>query len=299
MSKPNAAKRKRREKARIAAARANVSHYDDGDESGNGNDRNVSAPSAARATTVSTATTADAFDRWLTSLWTMRIASVTLAIAVCVAVLFAFLLNAKERTLQVYESAPICASESTANCVILLDATISGKTETGGKTPHQYFLTLAGPVPASGQIAILRYPVWDGMNVGDTVTATVWNGEVVRIADGAIVGNTSSAPSIQTATFAALLASAIVWVVTFALFAVRVFEAGRGRALGWSRALIPVNPAMGVSVFVFPFGSIAGAGNGSTPEAVLIGVGGSALAGSYFVVNWIWIRKRHFSAEVA
>lgn len=281
MSKSNAAKRKR-QRARVrTTAYATVPH------STAGKDRDVPAPPS---------TTADAFDQWLTSLWTLRIASVTLAIAVCLAVLFAFLLNGTEHAQQAYDRAQICTGESTANCVILLDATISGKSESGEKNPR-LFLTLAGPAPASGQITLLTEPVWNGMNVGDGVTATVWNDQVVHITDGAISANTSSTPSITTATLAALFASSVAWVVAFALFAARVFEAGRGHALGWSRALIPVNPAAGLSVFLFPFGSLGGAADGSTLASVLGGVGLSVVAGSYFVVNWI--RKRRSRAGQA
>ena len=281
MSKSNAAKRKKQARAR-AAARVNVPR------STTGGTRSV----PARAVT-----TADAFDQWLTSLWTLRIACVTLAFALCVAALFAFLLNGREHAQHTYESAQVCMAESTGDCVILLDATITGKTKTGGKSPPQYLITLDGPAPASGQITMLEAPIWDGMNIGDSVTASVWSGQVVRVTDGAISGDTSEAPSIQTATVEAIFASSIAWVVTAALFAVRVFEAGRGRALGWSRVLIPVNLPAGLSVFLFPFGSLAGATSGSSIlVAVLGGVGLSALAGSYFVVNWF--RKRHERVEV-
>jgi hypothetical protein len=274
MSKSNAAKRKRQQARARANAHPTVSR------STAGNDRDVPAPPS---------TTADAFDQWLISLWTLRIASVTLALAVCVAVFFAFALNSMERAQQVYDRAQVCTAVSAVNCVDLLDATISGKSETGGKN-SQYFLTLAGPVPASGQFAIPMIPVWDGMDVGDNVTATVWNGQVVQITDGAISGNTSMAPSLATAAFVALFVSSVAWVIAFALFAARVLAAARGHAPGWTRALIPVNPAAALSVFVFPVGSLAGNTNGSILTSALAGVGLSAVAGSYFVVNWI--RKR-------
>jgi hypothetical protein len=245
------------------------------------------------------ATVADGFDRWLTSLGTLRLAGVLLGIAVCVAALFGVLLDGRERAQHAYESAQVCTAGSagsvgsagaTGDCVVLLDATISGKSVTGGKGPHEYLLTLDGPDPVSGQFTVLKEPAWDGMDVGDGVVATVWKGQVVRIADGSIAVDTSLAPSVQSAIFVALLASSVAWIVAFGLFAVRIFEAGRGRALGWSRVLVPVDLVAALSVFVFPFGSIAGSTGGSALAAVLGGVGCSALAGGYFVVDWI--RKR-------
>jgi hypothetical protein len=275
MSKSNAAERKRQQ------ARARAKAHATAPRSTVGKDREVPVPPST--------TTADAFDRWLTSLWTLRIASVTLGLAVCVAVLFAFVLNGEERAQQVYDSAPVCAAGATADCVDLFDATISGKTDTGGKN-SEYYLTLAGTAPASGQFSIPMVRAWDGMNVGDNVTATVWNGQVVQITDGSISADTDMAPSMTTAVFVALFVSSVAWVVAFALFGARVLAAARGHALGWTRALIPVNPVAALSVFLFPIGALGGSTNGSILISALGGAGLSAAAGSYFVVNWI--RKR-------
>ena len=276
MSKSKTAKRRKRAKVR-AAARASVPR-----PGTTVIEHNVPAPPAS---------TADAFDQWLISLWTLRIGSVTLALALCAAAFFAFVFNDRERVQQAYDRAQACTAGVSTNCLTSLDATISGKSESGGgKIPRQYHLALEGSAPASGQFTLTKEPAWDGMNIGDNVTATVWNDEVVHITDGPISADTTLTPSIQTATDAALLASSIAWVVAFALFTVRVAAARRGHARGWSRALIPLNPVVGASVFLFPFGSTLSAASGSALVAVLSGVGVSVVAGSYFVVNWV--RKR-------
>lgn len=273
MTKSGAAKRRRNQKARAASlagtdpvrARADKHTHD--------------VPAQPKPTTA-----ADALDRFLTTkAGTLRLTGALTAAAVCVAVLFVTRWAGAERQQQAYERAPACAADATTDCTAEIHTTISAKSQTIGTRYSSYYLTL----DAFGQVAIPQASVWADMDVGDGVTATMWNGQVVKLTDGTVSSLTSAAPLQRTTFYVALIDSSVDWVVVFALFAIRVFEVGRGREPGWSRALIPVNIVAGLSLPAFLIGSFVGAVVGSALSVVLCGIGASVVAGSYFIFNWI------------
>ena len=234
---------------------------------------------------------ADSIDQWVISKWRLRITGLLLVISLGLVALFGFLFVGKENGQSAFEHAPVCAAGSTSGCVIRVDTRISRRSQSSGQSAHQYYLTLAGPAPAYGRITMSGAGAWDLMYTGDEVTATVWNGQIVSLTDRRTTGETASAPSLQTAVFAALFASAVVWAAAFVLLDVRILEAARGRAHGWSRVLIPLVPGACVALALFPLGSLAAVKSGSALVTVLAGAALTVLAGSYFVVNWARRRR--------
>jgi hypothetical protein len=227
------------------------------------------------------------FDEWIAELWTLRWTAVALMAAVCVAVSFGALLHVKQREQQAFDNAPICALATDRNCTLEYAATVQDKGSTSGKMPT-YYLDLAGPQPADGTIDLPREnALWDSAASGDTVTAIVWNGAVVSVIDGTVVGDTAAAPALQTTIFVALFASSVFWVLASAMFFLRMLQMDRGILASWSRVLVPLNLVAMAGIFLFPLGALPGSQWESALGVVLTGLALTAFGAIIVVVTWL------------
>lgn len=239
-------------------------------------------------------TAAEKFDAWLTRTWTGRRTTIALVLAICATAALAIALLVNEHKQDLFDNAPYCLSATETNCEQVLTAAIQDKGGTGGvgsKPPPIYYLDLTGPQPADGRFDLPEESaLWDSAESGDTVTAYVWNGAVVRILDGSAAGDTDNAPVVGITLNAALLASAGVCSLAFAVLLIRIVHVGRGDKDGWSRKLVPFNPIALAAVFLFPIGTMAGSQFESIPISLLCGAGFTSIAAIYILVNWLRTR---------
>lgn len=129
--------------------------------------------------------------------------------------------------------------------------------------------------------------LWDGAATGDSVTAIVWNGAVMRIVDGGEEGDTDNAPTVGITRLAALLSSAGVCSLAFAMLLMRVFQARHADAYGWSTMLVPFNPVALSAAILFPIGAVVGSQFESITVSLLCGAGLASFAAIYVLVNWL------------
>ena len=235
----------------------------------------------------------DDFDAWLTGTWTVRRAGVALVLAICAtaALAIALLVNLHEQDL--FDNAPYCLSATETNCEQVLTATIQdrGEIRGGSKSAPVYYLDLTGPQPADGRFDLPEESdLWGGAASGDTVTAYAWHGAVVRILDGSVAGDTDNAPAVGITRLAALLASAGVCSLAFAILLIRIVQVSHGHKHGWSRKLVPFNFFAMCAALFFPVGAIVGSQFESIPISLLGGAGLTSIAAIYVLV--IWLRTR-------
>lgn len=228
------------------------------------------------------------FDNWVTAIWTLRWTLVAVGISICGTVILAFVLGAVERDARAYANAPVCAAGASVGCQMEIPVTIQDHGEGGSSRDPIYYLDLSGAAPADGQIDLPgQTTLWYSATAGDSATAIVWNGAVVRIEDDGIEGDTIQAPGIHVVLVQGLLISGVVWIITSVLFAARIAAWSQSVDSGWARALPPLQMPAFLATIFFPFGALIGQTHESLNESVATGGGLTAFAAVWVAVSWL------------
>jgi hypothetical protein len=226
------------------------------------------------------------FDAWMTDTFTLRWTVLVTLATVCAAVVLALVLGAENRDLQAFENAPICAAGRSVGCQAEIPVTIEDRGQYGSSKDPTYYVDVSGAAPADGRIELPgQSALWNAATAGDSATAIVWNGVVVRIEDNGVDGDTSEAVGVRTVLVEGLLIAAIVCAAASAVLTARVAQSRLGDEDGWTRILVPLEaPALLASLF-FPVGALIGQESESLTTSVALGGGLTAFGCLVLVFN--------------
>lgn len=219
------------------------------------------------------------FDPWMIDTWTPRWTLLVTFILVCTTVILAMVLSAEQRDLHSFETAPMCGPGQTVGCQLRIPVTIQDRGQSGTSKNPSYYLDVSGAAPADGQIDLASQDaLWNSATAGDSATAVVWNGAVVRIDDNGVVGDTSQAPYVRTLLVGGFLLAAAVWALVSALYTTRVVQTNRSDENGWTRHLVPLEIPALIAAICFPIGAMIGTQMESFTVSVASGAGLTAIA---------------------
>lgn len=238
------------------------------------------------------------FDAWMAVTWRLGWTILAGLACLCTTVILAFVLRAQQHDVQVFENAPTCAPGESVGCRMLIPVTIESRGQSGSSKDPTYYLDLSGLAPADGAIDLPgQTALWNEAVAGDSATAIVWDGAVVRIEDEGIddsgdavievSGDTSQAPGVRTVLIEGMLITAAVGVAASLVFALRIAQSHRGAVDGWTRLLVPLELPALLAPFCFAIGVLLGQRNESLTEAVAVGAGLTAFASVILVFTWL------------
>jgi hypothetical protein len=257
--------------------------------------RSVPAGGQPRGFWTGPGSAAQRFDDWLLFSWTARVAGLLLAAAGAIMAALATVAVQAVDDLHAYQNAPTCEASAvnTAACRQEVSVVVTGTGVGGNPKNKVYYIDVSGLPQTPARIEMRDDSgVWAVARYGDEATVELWHGTPVSVTDSYWTSETRGSPQRTMVGLVSFAFIVLVAMAALAMYWLRLRAMSRGDGGGWTRWLVPLEPAAMVAAIGFFFGAILGLFLESVLGTVALGGGITLVAAAGFGTGWWRERTR-------